>query len=309
MKILIFGGTRFIGKFLVKKLIAERHELTLFTRGIQPVPNNVDHFLGDRKNPDDLKQLSNNTFDVIIDTSGRTLEDTKNVLEIVGLPKFRFLYISSAGIYKKSDVFPIKENSSIDINSRHIGKHHTEQWLLKQNIPFTSFRPTYIYGPGNYNPIERWFFDRIIHKKIIPIPGDGSTITQLGHVQDLVNAITLSLENTQSENKIYNCSGKQGVTFLGLLEKCSIACGFDPLEVKYIFFDSTKLDSKARKLFPLRLEHFFTDVSLLQDDLDWEPFFNLQDGLVDSYNNDYLLNPSKVIDFSSDLKLIEKSSN
>tara|TARA_Y100001968_G_scaffold325410_1_gene366587 strand:+ start:99 stop:1028 length:930 start_codon:yes stop_codon:yes gene_type:complete len=309
LKILIFGGTRFIGKFLVKKLIAERHELTLFTRGIQPVPNNVIHVLGDRKNTDDLKQLSTDTFDVIIDTSGRTLEDTKKVLEIVGLPKFRFLYISSAGIYNKSNIFPIKENSSIDINSRHIGKHHTEQWILKQKIPFTSFRPTYIYGPGNYNPIERWFFDRIINKKIVPIPGDGSTITQLGHVQDLVNAMTLSLNNRQSENKIYNCSGKQGVTFLGLLEQCSIACGFDPLEVKYIFFDSTKIDSKARKLFPLRLEHFFTDISLLQDDLDWEPFFNLENGLVDSYKNDYLSNPSKLIDFSYDLKLIEQSSN
>ncbi|HCA60481.1 MAG TPA: 3-beta hydroxysteroid dehydrogenase, partial [Synechococcales bacterium UBA8647] len=51
-----------------------------------------------------------------------------------------------------------------------------------EGIPFTSFRPTYIYGPGNYNPVENWFFDRIVHGRPVPIPGDGTTITQLGHV-------------------------------------------------------------------------------------------------------------------------------
>jgi hypothetical protein len=28
-------------------------------------------------------------------------------------------------------------------------------------MPFTSIRPTYIYGPLNYNPLEEWFFERL----------------------------------------------------------------------------------------------------------------------------------------------------
>ena len=61
--------------------------------------------------------------------------------------------------------------------------------MINQKIPFTSFRPTYIYGPGNYNKIENWFFERLFSNKSIPIPGDGSLITQLGHVSDLTDVM------------------------------------------------------------------------------------------------------------------------
>ncbi len=304
MKILILGGTRFIGRYLVKRLLAEGHQLTLFTRGNQPIPGQIEHIKGDRKNQQDLSPLSKKSFDVIIDTSGRTLDDTKNVLEVTGHPQFRFVYISSAGIYKKSEILPLTEKSIVDDSSRHIGKSNTEEWLLSERIAFTSFRPTYIYGPGNYNPIERWFFDRIINKRPIPLPGDGSTITQLGHVDDLANAITISIGSDIANNKIYNCSGKNAVTFSGLVSLASRACNIDPIEIKLVSFDINGLDKKARKAFPLRLEHFYTDISLLETELGWSPNYELEDGFKDSFKNDYLLYPSTNLDFSLDSNLI-----
>ena len=93
-------------------------------------------------------------FDVIIDISGRELIETQKVLSITGFPNYRFLYVSSAGVYADSSVWPLDESSPTDPNSRHIGKVNTENWLKTNGVPFTSFRPTYIYGPGNYNPIE-----------------------------------------------------------------------------------------------------------------------------------------------------------
>lgn len=302
------GGTRFIGKSLVKQLLSKKFNLTLFTRGKQPVPKSVEHVQGDRKNTKDLRALSGKSFDVIIDTSGRTLKDTKDLIEITGYPKFRFLYISSSGIYQKSEVLPLTENAEIDNESRHIGKAHTENWLAKESIPFTVFRPTYIYGPGNYNPIERWFFDRIVNNKAIPIPGEGNTLTQLGHVNDLADAMVLSLESSKAKDKIYNCSGKKAVTLKGLIFMAAVACRRDPLEVRLAPFDLSKVDPKGRKAFPLRLEHFFTDISNLQNDLNWEPKFDLQKGLEDSFKNDYLLEPTLNPDFSSDLNLIGNSN-
>ena len=56
----------------------------------------------------------------------------------------------------------LDEDAAVDPASRHAGKAETEAWLLKEGIPFTSFRPTYIVGPGNYNLVERWF-DRVCH--------------------------------------------------------------------------------------------------------------------------------------------------
>ena len=48
MRILLMGGTRFIGKPLVQQLLAAGHQLTLFTRGRQPIPAGVLHLSGDR---------------------------------------------------------------------------------------------------------------------------------------------------------------------------------------------------------------------------------------------------------------------
>ncbi len=298
------GGTRFVGKALVEKLQSTSHELTLFTRGKKPVPKKVDHIIGDRKDVNDLKSLEGRSFDVIVDSSGRTLSDTQGVLEKTGIPRHRFLYVSSAGVYADSNELPLDEESAVDRASRHIGKFETEEWLRTNQVPFTSFRPTYIYGPGNYNPVEKWFFDRIIHDQPVPIPDDGMTITQLGHVVDLAEAMTLSLYNDKAVNSIYNCSGIQGVTFLGLVQMAALACGKSPDQVQLQKFDSSLLDSKARKLFPLRISHFLTNTNKIQTDLSWKPSFTLLSGLKDSYQNDYLINREEQPDFRNDQILI-----
>ena len=305
MKVLFFGGTRFVGKALVSRLLSKGHEIFVFTRGNLPIPNNVNHLKGDRSNHEDLKKISDHSFDLIVDSSGRKLEDTQRILEFTGLPSFRFIYISSAGVYENTQLFPVGEECAIDIESRHIGKAKTESWLKSEGIPFTSFRPTYIYGPGNYNPIEKWFFDRITNSRSIPVPLDGQVITQLGHVSDLAEAISRSLETDNALNQIYNCSGSKAITFKGLIETAILATGNRVSDFNLRSFDPSKLDPKARKVFPLRLTNFFTDVSKIQKDLSWEPKFDLLNGLIDSYENDYLLANHEQIDFSSDESLFD----
>ena len=305
MKVLFYGGTRFVGKALVSNLLSKGHEIFVFTRGNLPVPKNITHLKGDRSNDEDLKQLSDHSFDLIVDSSGRKLEDTQRLLKFSGLPSFRFIYISSAGVYDNTQLFPVSEESRIDLESRHIGKAKTESWLKAEGIPFTSFRPTYIYGPGNYNPIEKWFFDRIINGRSIPVPLDGQAITQLGHVTDLADAIAKSLETDKANNQIYNCSGRKAVTFKGLIETAILATGNKVTDFDLRSFDPSKLDPKARKLFPLRLINFFTDTSKIEKDLSWEPKFDLLNGLIDSYKNDYLLANHEQVDFSSDELLFD----
>ena len=300
MKVLFFGGTRFVGKALVSRLLSKGHEIFVFTRGNLPIPNNVTHLKGDRANDEDMKKIANFSFDLIVDSSGRKLEDTKRLLDFTGIPNFRFIYISSAGVYDNTQLFPVEEDCPIDIKSRHIGKANTEKWLKAEGIPFTSFRPTYIYGPGNYNPIEKWFFDRITNGRYIPVPLDGQVITQLGHVSDLAEAISKSLETDRALNQIYNCSGSKAITFKGLIETAIEATGNRVSDFKFRSFDPSKLDPKARKFFPLRLTNFFTDISKIKNDLSWEPKYDLLNGLIDSYQNDYLLADHTKTDFSSD---------
>ena len=298
------GGTRFVGKPLVSRLQQQGHSLTLFTRGRQPLPEGVESVIGDRGDDQALDQLKGRGFDVIVDSSGRTLSDSQRVVERTGPPSHRFLYVSSAGVYAGSPTWPLDEESPLDPASRHSGKADTEQWLLREGIAFTSFRPTYIVGPGNYNPVERWFFDRIVHDRPIPLPGDGMTITQIGHVEDLAEAMARSLEVDASCNRIYNCSAKKGITFRGLIEAAALGCGREPGSLDLRSFDPSGLDPKARKSFPLRLSHFLTDISRVERELAWTPRFDAVACMADSYKRDYALAPTATPDFSADQVLI-----
>ena len=298
------GGTRFVGKPLVSRLLQQGHSLTLFTRGRQPVPEGVEAVNGDRGDDQALDQLKGRGFDVIVDSSGRTLIDSQRVVERTGAPTHRFLYVSSAGVYAGSPTWPLDEESVLDPASRHAGKAETEQWLMREGIAFTSFRPTYIVGPGNYNPVERWFFDRIVNDRPVPLPGDGSTITQIGHVEDLAEAMARSLEVDASCNRIYNCSAKKGITFRGLIEAAALACGREPGSLDLRSFDPSGLDPKARKGFPLRLSHFLTDISRVERELAWTPRFDARACMEDSYKRDYALAPTAEPDFSGDQALI-----
>ena len=150
MKILVMGGTRFVGKSLVEKLLTHNHDIDIFTRGNKVNPEKTNLIKGDRNSLESAAKLKNKTYDVVYDISGRELEQTKLLLENLDSSFQRYIYVSSAAVYKYNCELPLSENDPIDPDSRHKGKFETENWLINQKIPFTSFRPTYIYGPGNY---------------------------------------------------------------------------------------------------------------------------------------------------------------
>ena len=300
MKILVMGGTRFVGKSLVSKLLNHNYDIDIFTRGNKSKPENTNLIKGDRNDIESILKIKNKKYDVIYDISGRELEQTKILIENIADSFHRYIYVSSAGVYKENYELPLSEESLLDPHSRHKGKFETENWLIEQKIPFTSFRPTYIYGPGNYNKIENWFFERLFHLKKIPIPGDGSLITQLGHVSDLTDVMIKCLDFEKSKHNIYNCSGQKGITIKGLIYMCAEVCGLVKNDISLNKFDFHKLDSKSRKVFPIRLNHYQTDISKIKNDLNWEPKFDLLNGLKDSFYKDFNINKGKEFDRESD---------
>ena len=291
MRILIMGGTRFIGVYLTQLLVEQGHEVVLFNRGNRPLPalQGVGQIIGDRTNATQLKEkLSSEKFDVIFDNNGRELTDTQPLAEIFQDQVQHFVYMSSAGVYLKSDQLPHIEGDTVDPKSRHRGKHETEAYLMQQNLPVTSIRPTYIYGPQNYNDLESWFFDRIVRDRPIPIPGNGLHITQLGHVKDLAQAMSQVIGNSQAIRQIYNISGDRFVTFDGLARACAVAAGKSPDAVKIVHYDPKNFDFGKRKAFPMRVQHFFASVNKAMAELAWQPKYDLISGLADSLENDYL---------------------
>ncbi|CAI5462984.1 unnamed protein product [Closterium sp. Yama58-4] len=197
-KVLMMGGTRFIGVYLARMLVKAGHEVTLFTRGKSPVTQQlpgesdadyseysarVRHLAGDRRDLDALRAaLQGADFDAVYDINGREAFEVEPIL--AALPNLKqYIFCSSAGVYLKSDELPHREEDPVDPKSRHKGKLESEAVLASSGVAWTSIRPVYIYGPLNYNPVEEWFFHRLAAGRPIPIPGSGMQITQLGHVK------------------------------------------------------------------------------------------------------------------------------
>jgi nucleoside-diphosphate-sugar epimerase len=304
MRILIMGGTRFIGVHLTRMLTAQEHDVVLFNRGNQPAPLGIEKQIeGDRTDPLQLKEkLADEQFDAIFDNNGRELSDTQPLVEIFKNQVKHFVYVSSAGVYHPSEQMPHVEGDPVDPQSRHKGKFETEAYLAAQGIPFTAIRPVYIYGPQNYNDLEAWFFDRIVRDRPIPIPGNGAHLTQFGHVKDLAAAMTAVLGNPRALGQTYNVSGDRYVTFDGLARACALAAGKDPNALKLVHYDPQQFAFGKRKAFPMRVQHFFTDIHKAQKDLYWRPEFDLVSGLQDAFQHDYLDGdrPTAKIDFSMD---------
>ncbi|MEM6351480.1 MAG: NAD-dependent epimerase/dehydratase family protein [Cyanobacteria bacterium P01_D01_bin.14] len=302
MKILVMGGTRFIGVYLTERLLNQGHEVTLLNRGNKPAPMGVQVVKCDRKDPDALKSaLSGESFDAIFDNNGRELSDTQPLVELFKGKLQHFIYVSSAGVYKKSDQMPHIEGDAVDPNSRHKGKFHTEDYLKEQGVPFTSIRPVYIYGPGNYNPLEQWFFDRIVRGRALPIPGNGMAMTQLGHCADLADAMVAVLRNEQAIGQIYNISGERYVTFDGLARACAISTGKSPDDLELVHYDPKAFDFGKKKAFPMRVQHFFAAIDKAKAKLNWMPQFDLVSGLKDSFINDFQANNRAEADFDASL--------
>ncbi|KAG9130660.1 hypothetical protein Leryth_011909 [Lithospermum erythrorhizon] len=320
-KVLIMGGTRFIGVFLSRLLVKEDHQVTLFTRGKAPItqqlPDESDkdyadfksqilHLKGDRKDYDFVKSaLSAEGFDVVYDINGREAEEVEPIID--ALPNLeQYIYCSSAGVYLKTDCPPHFEVDAVDPKSRHKGKLDTENLLVARDVNFTSIRPVYIYGPLNYNPVEEWFFHRLKAGRPIPIPNSGIQITQLGHVKDLATAFIQVLGNEKASKEVFNISGEKYVTFDGLAKACAKAGGFPEPEI--VHYNPKEFDFGKKKPFPFRDQHFFASVEKAKSLLGWKPEFDLVEGLTDSYNLDFGRGTfRKEADFSTDDIILGKS--
>ncbi|CAD7701177.1 unnamed protein product [Ostreobium quekettii] len=319
-KVLLMGGSRFIGVYLSRMLIEAGHDVTLYTRGKKDVayqiPDDTDesyakfaasvhHIKGDRKDEADLKaKLSGQGFQVVYDINGREASEAAPLLDTMKDLE-QYIFCSSAGVYLKSGQMPHCEVDAVDPKSRHKGKLETEDLLDKSGVNWTSLRPVYIYGPLNYNPVEEWFFHRIKAGRPVPVPGSGMQITQLGHVKDLASAFVKVLANPTAYGQIYNISGERYVTFDGLALACAEAMGAP--EPELVHYDPKSMDFGKAKAFPFRDQHFFASIDKAERQLDWKPEFGLVDGLRDSYQKDFGRgNYRKEADFTTDDMVLEK---
>ncbi|CDF35251.1 similar to mRNA binding protein CSP41 precursor [Chondrus crispus] len=305
-RVLVIGGTRFSGLYLVHELANRGANVVVLNRGSKPVgdpslkvPGETDeHFkerndrttqiVADRTDAEALTSaLASEKFDVIFDNNGRELSDSKPLADLAKKMDAHFVYMSSAGVYLKAPVMPHIEGDEVDPNCRHKGKLNTEDYLRETDVTYTAIRPTYIYGAGNYNPLDQWFFERLDKGMPICVPGHGAHLTGLGHVRDLAAAMAACACNPVSFGQVYNVQDRRAVTFDGVARLCAKAMGKPEPEI--IHYNPKDMDFGKKKAFPFRPQHFFCSPNKALRELDWEVEYDLMAGLKDAYENDFLL--------------------
>jgi len=269
----------------------------------------------DRKEPEALKAAiaGAGKFDIVFDNNVRKLAEVQPLVEgvLASGGCEQFILMSSAGVYGPTDVLPLSEQNPGDPNSRHKEKLSCENYLQEKGLNWTSIRPVYIYGPLNYNPVERYFFDRVTRGRPVCVPYDGKYITQLGHCEDLADFMAQCIGNPAVKGQVYNVSGEDYVTFDGMATLCAQAANVP--EPKIIHYDpkDIQVPDGFPKAFPFRGMHFFAAIQKAKRDVPgWRPKYTLLDGLRSSFSEDYVARGfnAKDVDFRTDDIIIAAAS-
>jgi nucleoside-diphosphate-sugar epimerase len=70
--------------------------------------------------------------------------------------------------------------------TKETGQREVEEYLAKLGLPWTAFRPQYIYGPKtNKRDYIDWFIDRVVRDRVLPLPGDGNQRASLTNCEDV----------------------------------------------------------------------------------------------------------------------------
>jgi len=304
--VLIIGGTRFSGAALWKELYDRGHHVTVYNRGktapkvvaphretpaqLQQRIDAATFLKGDRGEAVQMSFLIDpSKYDYVFDMNARERSDVAPMIEIFQRSRRlqQYVFMSSAGVYLKSNELPHMERDAVDPKSRHKGKLDSEALLAESGLPWCSFRPTYICGPGNYNPVERYFFERVAAGRPICIPGHGQHFTGLGHVQDLAVAMAQVIDRTdKTTGKVYNVQNIQAITFDGVAQTAAKVMG---RTVDIVHYDPKAIDFGSAKAFPMRPQHFFTSPLQAMEDLDWKPIYDTTEAIMkDAYENDFV---------------------
>ena len=113
MKVLVIGGTRYMGKILVKTLLDEGNEVSVLSRGNEKPSwwNNINHIKADRNNENELKEaLQNNSFDWVFDFQAYRKEHVESFGNIMNGRVGKYLFVSTGSVYSKWDYGPSEES-------------------------------------------------------------------------------------------------------------------------------------------------------------------------------------------------------
>ena len=233
MKILIMGGTVFLGRHLVESALALGHQVTIFHRGKNNpglFGNLVATVLGDRENINDLEKLSARKFDAVVDTCAYFPASLKKAMAILRPRCSQYVFISTISVYRDEKIpgstedYPLAELPALADEGKLTNETYGPLKALCERVATQVFgqnaliiRPGYIVGP--YDQFDRFNFWPVsaTQKRPIICPGNGNDWLQFIDVRDLADWTIRLVE--QQKNGTYNATGN-AILFRDFVENC-----------------------------------------------------------------------------------------
>jgi 2'-hydroxyisoflavone reductase len=234
MRLLVLGGTRFLGRHVVTAALDRGHEVATFTRGVSgEPPAGVRALHGDRDDPEALPQaLGEWAPELVVDTSGQTRAAARNAAAALGDVR-GYAFVSSLNAYATWPPGPIgreDDEPTWGTDDDEYGPIKAASERMLGNVlgdRFLSARAGLIVGP--YDPLYRlgWWLDRIARGGRVVVPAEGrDQPIALVDARDLAGWLVDAVERGMSG--AVNATGPAGMTtFGGLLETCREATGSD----------------------------------------------------------------------------------
>ena len=197
MRILIIGGTAFVGRHIAQAALDGGHDVTLFHRGKtgSGLFPQATHLTGDRDQ--DLTALAEGSWDATLDICAYFPRQVRSLAEALGGRGGRYVFISSVSAYSPSVPRNYDENAPLaeigdpeatQVTNENYGwlKVACEQTATELFGPDTTIiRPTYVIGPFDRTHRFTWWVDRLARGGTVLAPGSPNDPIQVIDAADM----------------------------------------------------------------------------------------------------------------------------
>jgi nucleoside-diphosphate-sugar epimerase len=279
MRVLVLGGTRFSGPFVVRELAAAGHELMVFHRGEHNVELPAEQVYGDFADFDhQVDRLRAFEPDTVVDMFALRSHDAARVGAFTRSARHAVV-LSSADVYRAfgrlcgsepgpPDPVPLTEDSPLreQVVEADYDKVGVEAALREVDLPVTVLRLSGVYGPGDFQH-RLWSYVKRMDDARPAIVIDEALSRwrfERAYVEDAAHAIALAATDESAAGKTYNVASREACTELEWISKIAVSVGW---QGRVLAASSPLLPDYLREdAFDLR-QDFVVDSSLIRRDL------------------------------------------
>jgi 2'-hydroxyisoflavone reductase len=262
MRILMIGGTRFIGRHVVSAALDRGHQVTIFHRGRTGADlfPDVEHRIGDRN--EDLSALTDGEWDATVDTCAYYPRQVQELADALGGRGGHHLLVSSVSAYAPADGPGTTEDGPLaelddptveEVTNENYGglKVLCERAAVERHGPRTVLvRPTYVVGPDDYTWRFPWWVARIARGGEVLVPEPKDVPAQVIDVRDMADWMVSLLENGHA-GAYHAVSPPPGFTWQQQIESIAQAVGPPGTTLTWVDVETVRAAGLPEGTFPL----------------------------------------------------------